>query len=296
MSALHVTRATSQHITISKSTDSAAVPVVVAPVVASSSSAAAAISPAAAANTEHALHTPPPVATRYRGGGKIGRKNWQPRHLDRMLSLVLECMPAGTDAWDRCAKLYNEGMETEHARTGIQLKEKFTQLMRNKGQTGNPEISQYTERALAIQEQIETRLSITQSDDPFTSSIDDISPDILTQDETLHDDYSMQLPPPPALPVAAAAASSSASSQSSPQLLFSPERIGIKRKRAQTDTLIKEALDRDREQNSVMREALRLVAESVASLAQANQAAELRHEERALRHEQLMAMILSRKE
>ena len=253
---------------------------------------------------------PPPPAPKfkqYRGGGKAGRKNWSSLHVRQLLNIVETEQPIGAAAWESVSVVFNSTLATNFHRTPTQLRDKFQQLLRMKGTTGNPDISAAVQRARAIDELINKRFSVTQSTPPYytpeSESDDgafemDIEPEntpsaAYSEDEPPRDDAAAATESAPAAasstPAAAAASSSAAAAAAGapPRPPIAPANRTGKRKRVQIETIIKDVLERDSKKENKLDQALTAMATAVAAMATQSQDAQRRHEE-------LMAILLKK--
>jgi hypothetical protein len=102
-----------------------------------------------------------------KGGGKPGRKNWTEGHVTVLLELVKKYKPTGAMAWTDVADLLNTkcGLDGEHARNGLQCKEKFNQLQKLPP-TGSQALAEIKRNAIHVNALINASCDIMESSLP----------------------------------------------------------------------------------------------------------------------------------
>ena len=219
--------------------------------------------------------------------------------------------PRGKEEWEEVTKVFNSNVAPMFHRTDIQLRDKYHSIARARGTTGNTHLHEFTIKARQIEQLIEQKSQIVQSEDPFTLMSTDPDGDdgdiedewntsieaeeSLTQSLTENDlnmpssssssSFSAIVDAATTSHTPIASPSPSSTSFSSPSPLRPPTG---KRKRGQIDTAIREALEREEQKRDSMDKVMTMMATAITAMATNAQAAERRHE-------QLMALLLAKK-
>ncbi|KAG3079069.1 hypothetical protein PI125_g20811 [Phytophthora idaei] len=96
------------------------------------------------------------------GGKKTKGKNFRASEIDRMLCLVEDRLPFGSEQWVGLASAYNDQLPSGWpARDGDSLKRKFMALKNKRKPTGDPDCPSEVKRAKIAFRQIEARCALS---------------------------------------------------------------------------------------------------------------------------------------